>query len=158
FIERYRAAQLARNERITAWCKQELAHLNALGIADRLFTVYRAHADLSFLDLSLEPSDRPAESPIGPPKMINYSTRGLVSACTLKTGLSMWSLSDSQCRASLHLGRITQPALVVQFTGDEIIFPSDAQALYDGLASKDKHLEFMEGDHFLSSPPDRVKL
>uniref|UniRef100_UPI0037C7195E alpha/beta hydrolase family protein n=1 Tax=Phenylobacterium sp. TaxID=1871053 RepID=UPI0037C7195E len=37
FITRYRAAQRARNQRITDWAKSELARLNAAGIPDRLF-------------------------------------------------------------------------------------------------------------------------
>src|SRR5207244_11499327 len=50
FQARYRAAQEARNDRITAWAKAELERLAAAGAWDRVFPVYRACADLRFLD------------------------------------------------------------------------------------------------------------
>ena len=50
FITRYRAAQRARNQRITDWCKAELKRLNAAGIPDYLFPLFRAWADLRFMD------------------------------------------------------------------------------------------------------------
>src|SRR3989440_2880369 len=58
FITRYRAAQRARNQRITDWCQAELARLNAAGIPDRLFALFRAWADLRFMDGRIDPSDR----------------------------------------------------------------------------------------------------
>src|SRR3989440_6540496 len=58
FITRYRAAQRARNQRITDWCKAELTRLNAAGIPDRLFPLFRAWADLRFMDGRIDPSDR----------------------------------------------------------------------------------------------------
>jgi esterase/lipase len=41
----------------------------------------------------------------------------------------------------------------VQSLGDTGVFPSDAQAIYENLASKDKHLEFVKGDHYLVDDP-----
>jgi esterase/lipase len=64
----------------------------------------------------------------------------------------MWSLAESQCRATPHLGRITQPALVVQSTGDQGCFISDAHAIHDQLGSSDKQLELVPGDHYLTRP------
>jgi hypothetical protein len=58
FITRYRAAQRARNQRITDWCKTELKRLNAAGIPDYLFPLFRAWADLRFMDARIDPSDR----------------------------------------------------------------------------------------------------
>jgi esterase/lipase len=64
----------------------------------------------------------------------------------------MWSLSDSYCSGAPHLNCIEVPALVVQSTGDTGVFPSDAKAIYDALASKDKTLEVVAGDHYLETP------
>jgi hypothetical protein len=152
FVERYRAAQVARNDRITAWAKEELARLAAAGAWDRVFTVYRAWADLRFLDLSIDPSDRETGCYFGDPKFANYGPFNLALTNTLRSWLSMWSLSDSQCRAAPHLARITEPALVVQSMGDKGCFPSDAHAIVSGLASADKTLEFVPGDHYLETP------
>ena len=65
----------------------------------------------------------------------------------------MWSLEHSQCRGAPHLQRITLPALVVQSLADTGVFPSDARAIYENLASEDKRLEFIVGDHFLVGEP-----
>ncbi|MDQ2649192.1 MAG: alpha/beta hydrolase, partial [Actinomycetota bacterium] len=56
FIERYRAAQVARNHRITAWAHEELDRLKGGGAFDRIFAIHRVYADPRFLDLTLDPS------------------------------------------------------------------------------------------------------
>jgi esterase/lipase len=80
-------------------------------------------------------------------------TFGIAANCSLRTWLSMWSLRDSQCRGEPHLARISAPALVVQSTADVGVFPSDATLVYDALASQDKTLEWIDGDHYLEAPP-----
>ena len=153
FIERYRAAQVARNERITAWCHSELARLKGLGMVDRAFNVYRTWADLRLMDGSIDPSDREVgRCYAGDPKTANFAPRGIGLTNTLRTWLSMWSLSDSHCSGAPHLNRITQPALVVQSLGDTGVFPSDAKAIYDALGAADKRLEMITGDHYLENP------
>lgn len=154
FVERYRAAQVARNDRITAWCHDELDRLAAAGGHDRVFAVARAWADLRFADLTLDPSDRPAGCYMGDPRRANDSGLGLCSATTCRSWLSMWSLAESPCRAEPHLARITDPALVMQSTADTGCFPSDARVIHDALASKDKTLEFVPGDHYFLGPAE----
>ena len=58
FVIKYRAAQVERNHRITAWCHEELARLSALGMSDRAFHMYRTWADLRLMDPTIDPSDR----------------------------------------------------------------------------------------------------
>ena len=70
----------------------------------------------------------------------------------MRTWLSLWSLRRSQCRGAPHLARITVPALVLQSTADVGVFPSDARSIHDALASTDKGLEWIEGDHYLEAP------
>jgi hypothetical protein len=147
----YRALRW-RNDRITAWCHDELDRLGSAGIPDRLFTISRQWADLRFLDLALDPSDRPVGCYAGDPAVANRGAFGLASACSLRTWLDMWSLAESQCRATPHLGRITAPALVVQSTGDQGCFLSDARAIHDELGSSDKRIELVPGDHYLRQP------
>jgi pimeloyl-ACP methyl ester carboxylesterase len=152
FVERYRAAQVARNDRISAWARDELDRLAAVGVPDRLFTLSRQWADLRFLDLSLDPSDRPIGCYAGDPAVANRGPFGLASTCTLRTWLDMWSLAESDCRGTRHLARITAPALVIQSTGDQGCFLSDARAIHDQLGSSDKHLHLVPGDHYLKEP------
>lgn len=153
FVRRYRAAQQARNDRITEWAIAELDQLESLGMSDRAFNLYRTWADPRLMDGNLDPSDREVgRCYAGDPKSANYSPRGIGLTNTCRTWLSMWSLAESQCRGAPHLGRIRAPSLVIQSTADTGVFPSDARAIHDALAAEDKTLEMMPGDHYLTEP------
>lgn len=153
FMLRYRAAQVARNHRITKWAKQELKRIRAQGCFDRMFNLYRTWADPRCLDASLDPNDREVGvCYLGPPKFFNYSPFGIGSSNTIRTWLSMWSLETSQCRGIPHLERIKIPSLVVQSMADTGVFPVDARVIHDNLAAEDKRLEFIPGDHYLQNP------
>ena len=155
FIERYRAAQVARNHKITAWALEELERIQANGAIDRIFNMHRAWADPRYFDASLDPNDREiGVCYLGPPKFFNYSPYGIACSNTIRTWLSMWSLEYSQCRAIPHLERITVPSLVVQSMADTGVFPVDARTIHDNLAADDKTLEFIAGDHYLLTPDD----
>lgn len=155
FIERYRAGQIARNHRITAWALEELSRVRAKGGFDRLFNLYRAWADPRCLDPSLDPNERePGLCYLGRPKFFNYSPFGIGASNTIRTWLSMWSLEFSQCRGGPHLARIRTPSLVIQSLADSGVFPVDAQSIFDSLAANDKTLEFIAGDHYLQQPTD----
>ena len=151
FVERYRAAQVARNDKITAYAK---AYLEAHPV-DRLFLVDRVWADLRFADLSLDPSDRIPGCYMGDPKFANYSPFGLGRVNTCRTWLSMWSLQESGCSCAPHFPRVTEPSLLVQSRGDTGIFPSDARAMFDLMGAADKTLEWVEGDHYFQHSGDR---
>jgi len=153
FVASYRAAQEARNERITDWALAELERLRAAGAYDRNFNLHRVWADLRMADSTIDPSDRLANMCyLGNPKSANYGPYGIGSSNTLRTWLSMWSLRTSHCRGEPHLRRINVPGLVVQSSGDTGVFPSDAQRIYDALGSADKQLHMIEGDHYLLTP------
>ncbi len=156
FIAKYRAAQVARNNKITAWAHAEMDRLAKKGLFDRVFTMQRTWADPRMMDGRLDPSDRKVGlCYAGDPKTANYSPRGIGLMNTLRTWLSMWSLEESQCRGAPHLARIDVPALVVQSMADTGVFPSDARAIHDALGSRDKTLEFIAGDHYLEDPGAR---
>lgn len=148
FVARYRAAQEARNHRITAWVHAELDRLATAGAGDRLFVVPRAWADLRFVDLALDPSDRAAGCYAGDPRRANRGAFALVRATTLRTWLSMWSLAESPCRGALHLPSVEVPSLVVQSLGDRGVFPSDARAIHALIGAADKTLDLVPGEHY----------
>ena len=153
FIERYRAAQVARNHRITAWVLEQIARHDAAGSRGRVFCVHRVWADLRCLDAAIDPSDRPiGQCYLGDPRWANYSPYTIGATNTLRTWLSMWSLEHSQCRGAPHLARITVPSLVIQSTGDTGVFPADARAIYEALGATDKRLALIAGDHYLVAP------
>lgn len=148
FIARYRAAQKARNQRITDWAKAELARLNAAGVPDRIFAVFRTWADLRMMDGAIDPSDR--VTPLcyaGHPAQSNRIP-SIGRASTLRTWLSMWSLETSGCRGLLHLPRFDQPCLVVQSLADTGVYPADARAIFDMVGSADKALALVPGAHY----------
>ena len=153
FQARYRAAQRARNERITDWALGQIDALAGTRARDRLFGVPRSWADLRMIDPAIEPSDRkPNWCYLGEPVKANYGVFGVGTVSTLRSWLSMWSLQTSQCIAAPHLGRITLPSLVIHATADACVYDSDARALYDALAAADKQLESIKADHYLTEP------
>jgi hypothetical protein len=155
FVQRYRAAQVARNQRITDWAKAELARLGAAGLGDRLFTLARTWADPRMVDPAIDPSNRkPNWCYLGDPRRANRSTWGIGGSSTLRTWLSMWSLETSQCRAEPHLANVHVPALVVSADADTGVYPSDAAGLHAAIAAADKSLVNMPGDHYLREPGD----
>jgi pimeloyl-ACP methyl ester carboxylesterase len=148
FIARYRAAQRARNQRITDWAKAELVRLNGAGIPDILFPLYRTWADLRFMDPAIDPSARPCPGCYrGHPKDANRYP-GIGRANSLRTWLSMWSLAESKCQGGPQLAKVEVPALVVQSTADMGVFPSDARGIHAALAANDKSLELIPGAHY----------
>ena len=159
FIARYRAAQRARNQRITDWAKAELARVNVAGVPDVLFPLYRTWADLRFIDPALDPSERPCPGCYaGDPAQANKRP-GIGRVNSLRTWLSMWSMETSKCQGGPQLARIEVPALVVQSTGDMGVFPSDAHGVHAALAAKDKMLELIPGAHYFEdAEANRVRM
>ena len=148
FITRYRAAQRARNQRITDYAKAELARLNAAGIPDRLMPLFRCWGDLRFMDGNIDPSDR--KSPAcyrGHPATANKSP-SIGRANNLKTWLSMWSLETSKCQGGEQLAKFDLPCLVVQGMADTGVFPSDARKIFAAIGTSDKKLELIKGAHY----------
>ncbi|WP_186241284.1 alpha/beta fold hydrolase domain-containing protein [Mycobacterium simulans] len=156
FVGRYRTAQVARNHAITDWAAAELKRVRAAGFSDRPFSVMRTWADPRMVDASIEPTKRaPNQCYAGTPAKANRSAHGIAAACTLRNWLGMWSLRVAQTRAEPHLARISCPALVINAEADTGVFPSDAQRIYDGLASTDKRQASIDTDHYFTTPGAR---
>ena len=156
FVARYRAAQVARNQRITDWARDELVRVRAAGFSDRPFTVMRTWADPRMVDATLEPTGRePNTCYAGVPVHANRSPRGIAAACTLRNWLGMWSLETAQTRAEPYLARITCPALVINADRDTGVFPSDAARIAAALASDDLTSCTIDTDHYFTTPGAR---
>jgi hypothetical protein len=148
FIARYRAAQRTRNQCITDWAKAELKRLNAAGIPDRIFPLFRVWGDLRCMDGTIDPSER--VTPMcyrGHPAIANRSP-SIGRANTLRTWLNMWSLETSKCQGKPHLAKLTEPALVVQGLADTGVFPSDAKLIHSFIGSADRELHLIKGQHY----------
>ncbi|WP_029106106.1 alpha/beta hydrolase [Mycobacterium sp. URHD0025] len=152
FVARYRAAQVARNEKITDWAERELKRIQAAGYSDRPFTVMRTWADPRMVDPTVEPTNRqPNLCYAGTPIKVNRSARGIAAATTVRNWIGMWSLRHAQTRAEPHLARITCPALVINADQDTGVYPSDAKRIYDALASTDKAQCSIDTDHYFAT-------
>lgn len=156
FVERYRLGQVARNERITRWAQARLAALSRHGIEDEAFVVHRTIAALEFLDLSLDPSDRPLGwYGDGSVESYNRAAVGLGRFATLRSWLSQFGLSTTNGLAERTLARTSVPVLVMQSTADQGVFPADARSLYEAVPQADKELVWIEqGLHFFTGQPD----
>lgn len=166
FVERYRAAQRARVERIDAIARDLIgarqaarqrvkAAGDAASDADRqqaahtpIITVWRTDADLRCFDLSLAPSDRRFGSLWGSdPFASNYGAVGFARQCTPESWLSTWSGISSRATLAKTAAALVQPTLVVEYTGDQACFPSDVQRIVDAIAAPDKTHLRVRGDH-----------
>jgi pimeloyl-ACP methyl ester carboxylesterase len=174
FVERYRAAQRARCARIDAIARRHIeeasrartamrapefassnaddrSHVSRRAMAPRYMIVYRTQANPSYLDRSIDRSERAVGSIISPrPDLANYSAFGLGRIVTPDAWLSTWSGLSSYAKMSANLPKVTVPTLVVGANGDQDIFISDVKTEFEASGASDKTLAFIEGaDHFM---------
>ena len=132
FVAEYRARQIARNRRITAWVKDELAALKAqeLDHHERCFTVHGTMADPRWLDPLVDPNERaPGHCMLGDPFVVNDGPVGLARFTTLRSWLSQWSYDDSNGDGLKCAARISTPLLVIENGADDACTPSHAARL-----------------------------
>lgn len=152
FVERFRAAQIDRNRRITARVKATLAELKAKGddYMERPFVVAGTMCDVRWTDPTQDPSDRPAGTCyLGEPRVANDGPVGLARFTTLRSWLSQWSYDDSRAHGEKNAANIFCPVLVINNTADLACTPSHANRLFEAVASKDKSLvQIDKADHY----------
>ncbi len=154
FVQDFRAGQVARNRRITAWVKAELAALEP-GM-ERAFVVHGTMADVRWTDPAQDPSDRrPHECYLGVPKVANDGPVGLARFTTLRSWLSQWSLDDTNSNGLGNAARISCPVLVINNTADLACTPSHARRLFDAVGHADKeYVDIVGADHYYIERPD----
>ena len=160
FLERYIAAQVARNRRITAWAQDRLAYLreNKGPAAEEGFVVHGTMADPRWLDPAVDPNERkPNWSFMGDPGMVNDAPAGLARFCTLRSWLSQWSYDLSPGNGPACAKRISIPALVVGNTADDACTPSHTNSIFNAIASEDKTMRLIEGaTHYYFGQPEKL--
>lgn len=159
FLDRYAAAQRDRNDRISAWSKQRLEELLATTdgrVHDLPFVVHGTHADPRALDLTLDPSDRPAgRTQWGPPDVANLIPATLGHYTSLRSWLSQWSNRYSNGHGPERLRRVDAPVHVIYGTADPGCYPGHARSLYEAVAHDRKVLTpIVGGGHYLSDQPE----
>lgn len=160
YVARYRDAQIARNRRITAWVKAQLAELKAQGLHnhERGFVVQGTMADPRFIDATLEPSDRrPNYCMLGDPVVVNDGPVGLARFSTLRSWLSQWSYDDSNADGLKCAARISVPMLVIENSADDACTPSHAARLMAAAVNAPQtHAVIKGANHYYSGQPDKA--
>jgi len=164
FVARYRAAQVRRVERIDAYARELLAaktearrrvKAQTASAAERrlaahapIFQVWRTDADLRSWDITLDPSDRVTGSLWGRnPLVSNWGSVGFSRVVTPESWLSTWSGLSSNASMETCAPSMTQPVLLVEYTGDQCTFPADIQAIYEQIGSTRKQHIRVRGNH-----------
>lgn len=172
FVARYRQAQRRRVARIDAIAREwidarrrareemrsadfdtrpaeERLEITRRAVAARYLIIYRTEADPRALDPSLDPSDRDTGTLFSRrPDLTNYMEFGFGRICTPQSWLSTWSGLSSRADLLANAPLIHLPSLVIYYTGDNAIFPSDARATYYALGADDRHFIAVPGDHY----------
>lgn len=158
FVAHFRAAQIARNRRITARVQETLAALKKSGDihGERPFVVAGTMCDVRWTDPTQDPSDRaPYTCYLGEPRTVNDGPVGLARFCTLRSWLSQWSYDESRAHGERNAANVTIPALVVNNTADLACTPSHAARLLSALGSSDKsRIDIKGADHYYIEKPE----
>ncbi|MES2975387.1 MAG: alpha/beta hydrolase [Pseudomonadota bacterium] len=158
YIQRYRAAQLARMRRITAWVKATLQELKEGGTdeMERGFVVHRTQADPRFSDPSLDPNGRrPGWCYMGKPETVNSGPVGLARFCTLRSWLSQWSLDDSRADALSCAARMHAPLMVIENGADDAVPQPHSAMVFNASVSPDKTMHIVPGaNHYYAGQPE----
>ena len=164
FIERYKAGQTARVERIDArakallMAKHEARKAVKAGTASEaerrtaahapIFQVWRTDADLRSWDITLDPSDRKTGSLWGKdPFISNWGSVGFGRIVTPESWLSTWSGLSSHAALDKTLGALHQPTLLIEYTGDQCTFPADIREIYAQIPAPNKQHVRVRGNH-----------
>jgi hypothetical protein len=164
FLERFRNAQQQRYERVDQWVGERLRHLRSQAAPgsprDEVFVVYRTHADPRFLDLSLDPNDRPVGSVWGAgahgARAVNYAASQMGRITSLTAWLSQWS-PRSRADGPSNLARTSVPTLLCTYTADSSTFPSTRDAWLGAGGSRIRNVDIVGGNHYLAGQPALVQ-
>lgn len=162
-VKRYREAQKARVARIDAFAKAQIAERMAAkgrnkttpnaedamrGALNEIFFVWRTDADLRCFDLDSDPSDRRWGTVWGAdPIASNLGSVGFGRVCTPESWLSTWSGLSSNASFEAAGPSMQQPVLMIYYTGDNTVFPSDVTTLFGSIAAPDKQRHDIRGNH-----------
>jgi len=160
FLAAFRARQVARSRRITAWAQATLDRLRERDgpHAERGFVVHGTMADPRWLDPAVDSNDRvPGRCYLGDPRLINDAPGGLGRFTTLRSWLSQWSLDRSRADGIACGGDVTVPVLVIGNGADDACTPSHTQRLFEAVAAGDRVQHTIGGaTHYYAGQPAQL--
>ncbi|MSO60443.1 MAG: hypothetical protein EXQ63_08990 [Ilumatobacteraceae bacterium] len=174
WLTTYRAAQVARVSRIDEVAKASLADAEAAGLAlggvdkaknleiwrdlrarrvfTKYLTIYRTLADPAYLDLTIDPDDRPLGSLFAFPDPFeaNYGRGGLARTMTNRGWLSTWSGLSSHAKLADTMPQVKLPTILVHPTADTEIRVWQAKEIVASAGAADTTYHEMVGaPHYL---------
>jgi hypothetical protein len=174
WLARYRAAQVDRVARLDALAKGSLAEaedarlrlggvdkatdpatwrdLRARTVFAKYVTIYRTLADPAYLDLSIDPDERPLGSLFAFPDPLdaNYGRGGLARTMTARGWLSTWSGLSSHAKLADTMPHVKVPTLLLHPTADTEIRVRQAMEIVDNAGAEDKtYVEMKGAPHYL---------
>jgi dienelactone hydrolase len=161
FLRRYRLAQIERNQRITAWARDQLATSPRAGsTANSSFVVYGTMADPRWLDPELEPNDRkPQWCYLGDPGTVNDGPTGLARFTTARSWLSQWSWDCAQGDGAEAAMAVSVPVLIMRNSADDACPISHTDALFAAIGHERKEQTLIkDANHYFSGPGQRGPL
>ena len=163
FIARFRAAQVARNRRITDWALELLETLKQKndGEMERAFVVHRTMCDVRWIDPTVDPNGRkPDWCYLGDPRIVNVGPVGMGRFSTLRSWLSQWSYDKSNAKGPVNAARIHKtPVLQIVNQADDAVPATHNPAIRAALATPDKEYVAIEGaTHYYVGQPEQLKI
>lgn len=176
FLAMYRSAQRGRVARLDAIARScldvqrhhqaEMADESFAGLslkqkqfvwrrafAGRFLEIHRTEANPAYCDLSIHPSRRDYGSFFSPrPDIFNSLEAGFGKLHTPRAWLSTWSGLSSRASTLACIPKIASPTLVISYTGDNVVWIPDLEAIHEASGARDKQLHYVDGDH-LGLPP-----
>jgi pimeloyl-ACP methyl ester carboxylesterase len=162
FVARFRAAQLARNRRITGWADEMLDYLRRKndGEMERGFVVHRTMCDVRWLEPAIDPNGRkPGWSYLGEPRIANAAPAGLARFSSLRSWLSQWSFDRSRAKSTACAPHVRAvPVLQIENEADDAVPATHAPAVHAALGTADKQLVSIPGaTHYYQGQPELLR-
>lgn len=184
WLVRYRAAQIERVARIDAIAKSSIAsaeqaarvgkpidrqadpkawrYWRQRAVHAKYLVIYRTLADPAYLDLSIDPDERPMGSLFAFPDPFdgNYGRFGLARVMSARGWLSTWSGLSSHAKLEDTMPSVRVPSLIIHASADTEIRMSQARAIRKACASADVEYHEMKGaPHYLEGRrPEAMEL